>query len=35
VMVEARLESQADAIAAQLAGVVETALAQIEPQAPG
>jgi len=35
VMVEARLESQADAIAAQLAGVVEAALAQGEPQAPG
>jgi phosphoglucosamine mutase len=34
VMVEARVEAQADAVAAQLAGVVEAALGQIEPQAP-
>ncbi len=34
VMVEAREEAQADAVAAQLAGVVEAALGQIEPQAP-
>jgi phosphoglucosamine mutase len=34
VMVEARLEEQADAVAAQLAAVVEAALGQIEPQAP-
>ena len=34
VMVEARVEAQADAVAAQLAGVVEAALRQIEPQAP-
>ena len=34
VMVEARAEAQADAVAAQLAGVVEAALGQIEPQAP-
>jgi phosphoglucosamine mutase len=34
VMVEARVEAQADAMAAQLAGVVEAALGQIEPQAP-
>jgi phosphoglucosamine mutase len=34
VMVEARAEDQADAVAAQLAGVVEAALGQIEPQAP-
>ena len=33
VMVEARDEAQADAVAAQLAGVVEAALGQIEPQA--
>ena len=31
VMVEARLEEQADAVAAQLAGVVEADLGQIEP----
>ncbi len=35
VMVEARVEAQANAVAAQLAGVVEAALGQIEPQAPG
>ena len=35
VMVEARVEAQADAVAAHLAGVVEAALGQIEPQAPG
>ena len=35
VMVEARGEAQADAVAAQLAGIVEAALGQIEPQAPG
>ncbi len=34
VMVEARVEAQANAVAAQLAGVVEAALGQIEPQAP-
>jgi len=34
VMVEARAEAQANAVAAQLAGVVEAALGQIEPQAP-
>jgi phosphoglucosamine mutase len=34
VMVEARVEAQADAVAAQLARVVEAALGQIEPQAP-
>jgi phosphoglucosamine mutase len=34
VMVEARAEEQANAVAAQLAGVVEAALGQIEPQAP-
>ena len=34
VMVEARVETQADAVAAQLARVVEAALGQIEPQAP-
>jgi len=34
VMVEARVEAQADAVASQLAGVVEAALGQIEPQAP-
>jgi phosphoglucosamine mutase len=34
VMVEARAEDQANAVAAQLAGVVEVALGQIEPQAP-
>src|SRR5580692_5529311 len=34
VMVEARLEAQADEVAAQLAGVVEAALGQIERQAP-
>jgi phosphoglucosamine mutase len=34
VMVEARAEAQADAIAAELAGVVEAALGEIEPQAP-
>ncbi|HEY1651326.1 MAG TPA: phosphoglucosamine mutase [Acidimicrobiales bacterium] len=34
VMVEARLEAQADAVAAQLAGVVEAALGQMDPQAP-
>ncbi len=34
VMVEARVEAQAHAVAAQLAGVVEAALGQIEPQAP-
>jgi hypothetical protein len=33
-MVEARMEAQADAVAAQLASVVEAALGQIEPQAP-
>jgi phosphoglucosamine mutase len=33
VMVEARVEAQADAVAAQLAGVVEAALGQIQPQA--
>ena len=31
VMVEARLEEQADAVAAQLAGVVEAVLGQIDP----
>jgi phosphoglucosamine mutase len=35
VMVEARVEAQADAVAAQLADVVEAALGQIGPQAPG
>ncbi len=34
VMVEARAETQADAVAAQLAGVVRAVLGQIEPQAP-
>jgi phosphoglucosamine mutase len=34
VMVEARVEAQADAVAAQLASVVEAALGQIEPQSP-
>jgi phosphoglucosamine mutase len=34
VMVEARDEAQANAVAAQLAGIVEAALGQIEPQAP-
>ncbi|MBV8461646.1 MAG: phosphoglucosamine mutase [Acidimicrobiales bacterium] len=34
VMVEARDEAQANAVAAQLAGAVEAALGQIEPQAP-
>jgi phosphoglucosamine mutase len=34
VMVEARVEAQADAVVAQLAAVVEAALGQIEPQAP-
>jgi phosphoglucosamine mutase len=34
VMVEARVEAQADAVAAELAGIVEAALGQIEPQAP-
>jgi phosphoglucosamine mutase len=34
VMVEARVEGQADAMAAHLAAVVEAALGQIEPQAP-
>jgi phosphoglucosamine mutase len=34
VMVEARVEGQADAVATQLAVVVEAALGQIEPQAP-
>jgi phosphoglucosamine mutase len=34
VMVEARDRDQADAVAAQLAGVVQAALGQIEPQAP-
>ena len=34
VMVEARDEAQANAVAAQLAGVVEAALGQSEPQAP-
>ncbi len=34
VMVEAREEAQADEVAAQLAGVVEAALGQIDPQAP-
>jgi phosphoglucosamine mutase len=34
VMVEARAETQADAVAARLAGVVEAVLGQIEPQAP-
>jgi phosphoglucosamine mutase len=34
VMVEARVEAQANAVAAQLAGVVEAALGQIKPQAP-
>jgi len=34
VMVEARAEAQANAVAAQLAGVVEAALGQIEPQTP-
>jgi phosphoglucosamine mutase len=34
VMVEARVEAQANAVAAQLAGVVEAALGQSEPQAP-
>ena len=34
VMVEARVEAQADTMAAQLAGVVEAALGQIEPQVP-
>ena len=34
VMVEARVEAQANAVAAQLAGVVEAALGQIEPQVP-
>jgi phosphoglucosamine mutase len=34
VMVEARVEAQADAVAAQLAGIVEAALGQSEPQAP-
>jgi phosphoglucosamine mutase len=34
VMVEARDEAQASAVAAKLAGVVETALGQSEPQAP-
>ena len=34
VMVEARVEAQADAIVAQLAGVVEAVLGQLEPQAP-
>jgi phosphoglucosamine mutase len=35
VMVEARKEAQADAVAAQLAGVVEAALGQVNPAAPG
>ncbi len=34
VMVEARDEAQANAVAAQLAGIVEAALGQIEPQRP-
>ena len=34
VMVEARLEAQADTIASRLAGVVAIALGQVEPQAP-
>jgi hypothetical protein len=33
-MVEARVEAQANAVAALLAGVVETALGQVGPQAP-
>jgi hypothetical protein len=33
-MVEARDAAQANAVAAQLAGVVEAALGRIEPQAP-
>jgi phosphoglucosamine mutase len=34
VMVESREESQADALAAHLAGVVQEALGPLEPQAP-
>jgi phosphoglucosamine mutase len=34
VMVECRVEAQADAVAAQLAGLVEAVLGQVEPQAP-
>jgi len=34
VMVECRVEAQADAVAAHLAAVVEAALGQVEPQAP-
>ncbi len=34
IMVEARSEAQANAVAAQLAGVVEAALGKVEPQAP-
>ncbi|HWF14994.1 MAG TPA: hypothetical protein VG244_02315, partial [Acidimicrobiales bacterium] len=34
VMVEAPVEAQANAVAAQLAGVVEAALGQMDPQPP-